>query len=146
MSIYRHILVAVDGSPDAEAALAHATALARDQNARITLLTVAPAPATAAGAGASQPPDPLDLHASLLREATASIPDDVGVTTRLERGDAAETILKVATENDHDLIAMGSHGHSRFHRALIGSVSERVLKTSPVPVLLLRGACQPPNL
>ena len=33
---------------------------------------------------------------------------------------------------------MGSHGHSRAHRALLGSVSERVLKSSKVPVLLMR--------
>ncbi|MGE0067807.1 MAG: universal stress protein [Solirubrobacterales bacterium] len=33
---------------------------------------------------------------------------------------------------------MGSHGHSRFHRALIGSVSEKVLRTSRLPVLLMR--------
>ena len=138
MACYHRILVAIDGSPDAEAALRHAATLARDQNARITLLTVAPPPATPIGVGASAPPDLLDFHSRILREATDSIPDDVSVTTRLERGNAAETILAIAREEDHDLVVMGSHGHSRVHRALLGSVSEKVLKSSAVPVLLMR--------
>jgi nucleotide-binding universal stress UspA family protein len=138
MACYHRILVAIDGSPDAEAALRHAVTLARDQNALITLLTVAPPAATPIGVGASAPPDLLDFHTKLLREATDSIADDVGVTTRLERGHPAETILELAREGDHDLVVMGSHGHSRVHRALLGSVSEKVLKASTVPVLLMR--------
>jgi nucleotide-binding universal stress UspA family protein len=138
MACYHRILVAIDGSPDAEAALRHAFALARDQNALLTLLTVSPAPATPIGAGASAPPDLLGFHERLLREATDLVPDDIGVTTRLERGNPAETILRLIAEGDHDLIVMGSHGHSRVHRALLGSVSERVLKASTVPVLLMR--------
>ncbi|HET7443686.1 MAG TPA: universal stress protein [Solirubrobacterales bacterium] len=138
MACYHRILVAIDGSSDAEAALHHAVTLARDQNALVTLLTVAPPPATPIGVGASAPPDMLDFHTKLLREATDSIPDDVGVTTRLERGNPAETILNIAREGEHDLVVMGSHGHSRVHRALLGSVSEKVLKASNVPVLLMR--------
>lgn len=136
MACYHHILVAFDGSPDAEAALRHAVTLARDQHACLTLLTVAPPLATAVGA--TPPPDLIDLHTKVLREATASIPADVGVTTRLERGEAAETILRVARGNPYDLIVMGSHGRSRIHRALLGSVSERVLKAGAAPVLLMR--------
>lgn len=138
MGIYRNILVAVDGSPDAGAALRHAAELARDQNARLTLLSVAPPPTSTAGVGGAAPPDPLDLHAKMLREAVDTVPDDASVTTLLERGDPADAILATAERGGHDLIVMGSHGHSRFHRALVGSVSEKVLKTSRVPVLLMR--------
>ena len=138
MACYQRILVAIDGSPDAAAALEHAVGLARDQNAVLTLLTVAPPPSTPVGAGASAPPDLLEANSKVLREATASLPMDVGVTTRLERGQPAETILRVASGDRHDLIVMGSHGHSRVHRALLGSVSERVLAASPLPVLLVR--------
>lgn len=141
MACYQRILVAVDGSPDAAAALAHAVTLARDQNALITLLTVAPPTPKPVAVGASAPPDLLDVHERLLREATGGIPEDVGVTARLERGSPAETILRLAAE--HDLVVMGSHGHSRVHRALLGSVSERVLKASTVPVLLMRGPGRP---
>jgi nucleotide-binding universal stress UspA family protein len=88
----------------------------------------------------------IEIHEEVLREATALVPRDVGVTTRLERGDAAATILRLAREEDADLIVMGSHGHSRIHRALLGSVSERVLAQSAVPVLLMRGngCAEPP--
>jgi nucleotide-binding universal stress UspA family protein len=143
MPCYRRILVAVDGSADAEAALRHAVDLARDQNALVTLLTVAPPQQTPVGAAASAPPDLLSFHQKLLREATDSIPADIGVTTRLERGNPAETILRIAAEG-HDLVVMGSHGHSRVHRALLGSVSERVLKASRVPVLLMRDGSPKP--
>lgn len=143
MGCYHSILVALDGSADAEAALLHTVALARDQNARLTLVTVAPLPGQAIGVGAAAPPDLLEVHGKILREARDSLPGDVGVTTRLERGDPAETILRLAEEGEHDLIVMGSHGHSRVHRALIGSVSEKVLRVSKVPVLLMRGGDKP---
>jgi nucleotide-binding universal stress UspA family protein len=143
MACYHRILVAVDGSPHDEAALRHAVDLARDQKALMTLLTVAPPPQTPVGAATSVPPDLHDFHEKLLREATDSIPTDIGVTTRLERGNPAETILRIAAEG-HDLVVMGSHGHSRVHRALLGSVSERVLKASRVPVLLMRDGSPKP--
>src|SRR3954452_12978951 len=139
MGCYHKILVALDGSADAESALMHAISLARDQHARITLLTVGPSVNRSAAVGTTPPPDLLDVHQDILREATALIPRDVGVTTRLERGEAAATILRIAREEEDDLIVMGSHGHSRIHRALLGSISQRVLAQSEIPVLLMRG-------
>jgi nucleotide-binding universal stress UspA family protein len=139
MSCYHNILVALDGSADAAAALRHAVTLARDQHARLTLVTVAPVPNPTVGVGSAAPPDLHGVHEKILRDATASLPGDVGVTTRIERGDPAEALLRLAGDGGHDLIVMGSHGHGRVHRALIGSVSEKVLRTSRVPVLLIRG-------
>jgi nucleotide-binding universal stress UspA family protein len=139
MGCYHKILVALDGSPDAGSALMHAITLAHDQHARLTLLTVGPTANRTAAVGTAPPPDLLDVHQEILRDATAVVPRDVGVTTRLERGDAAATILRIAREEEDDLIVMGSHGHSRIHRALLGSVSEKVLAQSEIPVLLMRG-------
>ncbi|HEV7161845.1 MAG TPA: universal stress protein [Solirubrobacteraceae bacterium] len=139
MSCYRNILVAHDGSADAEAALEHALALARDQNARLKLLAVVP---LSQGGNVSLPaapvPDLGDMFGDSLRRAAESVPPDIGLHTQLLRGNPAETILRIARECDHDLIVMGSHGHGRLHRALLGSVSYRVLRESPVPVLLIR--------
>ena len=142
MSVYRHILVALDGSADSKTALRHAVALARDQNAKLTLMTVVPHTPTPVGPGVAPPPEGEESHNGVIKEALAEIPRDVGVTTRLEHGEIADTILKLVATEDYDLLVMGSHGHSRVHRALLGSVSQRVLHKAAVPVLMLRSHCQ----
>jgi nucleotide-binding universal stress UspA family protein len=142
LSIYHHILVALDGSADSKTALRHAVTLAQDQNAKLTLLTVLPHTATPVGPGVAPPPETAESHNAILKEALAEIPKNVGVTTRLERGEIAPTILKAVSAGNYDLVVMGSHGHSRVHRALLGSVSERVLHKAAVPVLMLRSHCE----
>jgi nucleotide-binding universal stress UspA family protein len=144
VSCYRDILVAHDGSADADAALAHATRLARDQHARLTLLTVARLPHAPAAMSTSATPDLVDSFADIQRRAAESVPVDISLITQLQRGDPAETILCTARKGEHDLVVMGSHGHGRLHRALLGSVSYRVLHDSPVPVLLIRHNCAGP--
>jgi nucleotide-binding universal stress UspA family protein len=145
---YRTILVAVDGSPDAAAALAHAASLARDQHARLIVLTVVPSapPQSVSPAGALPPPvDSEKTFASILREAVDTLPADIGVQTRLCRGRPARRILEVARESGCDLIVMGFHGHGRLHHALMGSVSDSVLRDSGLPVLLMRGGARCPR-
>jgi len=143
MSVYRHILVALDGSADSRTALRHAVMLARDQNAKLTLLTVVPHQPTPVGPGVAPPPETDESHGEIIKEALAEIPRDISVTTRLERGEIAPKILRVVAEDQYDLLVMGSHGHSRVHRALLGSVSEKVLHKAAVPVLMLRSHCEP---
>jgi nucleotide-binding universal stress UspA family protein len=143
VSIYHHILVALDGSADSKTALRHAVTLARDQNAKLTLMTVVPHTPTPVGPGVAPPPETDESHSEIIKEALAEIPRDIGVTTRLEHGEIAETILKLVASDTYDLLVMGSHGHSRVHRALLGSVSHRVLHKAAVPVLMLRSHCQP---
>jgi nucleotide-binding universal stress UspA family protein len=53
----------------------------------------------------------------------------------LVRGDPCEGILHVARERNADLIVMGTHGRRGLSRAFLGSVAERVVRTSPTPVL-----------
>jgi nucleotide-binding universal stress UspA family protein len=146
-SLYRSILVAVDGSPDAEAALTHAAALARDQHARLTLLTaIPPMPASALLASGAAPPrsEVIRHYAEVLRRATDSLPRDVSVTTLLVEGAPARALIHRAESGEFDLIVMGSHGHGRLHGALLGCVSQKVLHASPVPVLLTRAAREEP--
>ncbi len=146
-SVYRNILVAFDGSPDAEAALAHAAALACDQNARLTVLTVIPPmPATALLASGAAPPksDVVRHYTDVLRRATDTLPADVSVTTLLVEGVPARHLVKRACSGEFDLIVMGSHGHGRLHGALVGCVSQKVLHASPIPVLLARAPREQP--
>ena len=149
MGCYRTILVAIDGSPDAAAALRHATSLARDQHARLILLTVVPSgpPPTIGPAGAvAAPIDTEAMFARILREAVESVPQDVGVESRLVHGRPAKRIVEVAQGTGSDLIVMGFHGHGRLHHALIGSVSDSVLGATALPVLLMRGCSDAPRL
>jgi nucleotide-binding universal stress UspA family protein len=142
MSCYRTILVALDSSPNAQAALAHAATLARDQRARLVVLSVVPEPATLHLAGTSAAAQIPALEAAFARglhEAVQRLPQDVSVQTRLTHGRPARRILQVADECGCDLIVMGFHGHSRLHDALVGSVSGTVLRESSRPVLLMRG-------
>jgi nucleotide-binding universal stress UspA family protein len=146
-SVYRNILVAVDGSPDAEAALMHAAALARDQHARLTLLTaIPPIPATALLATGAAPPrgEVVKHYSDLLRAATDALPADVSVTTLLVEGPAAKALIERAKSGAFDLIVMGSHGHGRLHQSLLGCVSQKVLHASPIPVLLTRAPAKEP--
>jgi hypothetical protein len=101
-------------------------------------MTVAPLPNQPPGISAQTPPDLIDCFTAALRSAADSVPSDVGLTTRVLRGNPAEVILRTAHDGDYDIVVMGSHGHGRLHRALLGSVSYRVLHDSPVPVLLIR--------
>jgi nucleotide-binding universal stress UspA family protein len=143
---YRKILVAVDGSRDAAVALRHAASLARDQHARLIVLTVVPAAPTQAVTPAGALPAPVDgegTFARILRDAVDSLPSDVGVESRLVRGRPARRIVEVADEAGCDLIVMGFHGHGRLHHALIGSVSDSVMRASTLPVLLVRAAQEP---
>src|SRR3954471_12297581 len=140
-SVYRNILVAVDGSPDAEAALAHAGERARGQRGRLTLLTVIPpTPATALLATGAAPPrsEVVRHYGELLRQAAASVPADVSVTTLLVEGPPAKALIERARSGAFDLIVMGSHGHGRLHTTLLGCVSQKVLHCSPIPVLRTR--------
>jgi nucleotide-binding universal stress UspA family protein len=141
---YRKILVAVDGSADAAAALRHAAELARDQHATLVVVTVVPAAPPQVAAPSAVAPTAAETEAAyerILRRAVATLPSDVGVLTRIARGRPARAIAAVAGETGCDLIVMGAHGHGRLHHALIGSTSDAVVRSADRPVLLMRASC-----
>jgi nucleotide-binding universal stress UspA family protein len=57
--------------------------------------------------------------------------------TTVVAGDASEEIIHYIEANAIDLVVMGTHGRKGLDKVLFGSVAERVLKTSPVPVLVV---------
>jgi len=70
-------------------------------------------------------------------EAVAETADERGlnVKTVVREGEPSKEIVEYANEDDIDLIAIGTHGRGGFERALLGSVTDKVVRTSPVPVL-----------
>ena len=141
MGCYSTILVALDGSADAAAALQHAASLARDQHACLVVMTVAPPPMLLFGGIGSGATVVANLEPGYLRElhqAVASLPPDVGVQSRFAHGAAARRILEIADECRADLIVMGFHARGRLRRALKGSASDTVARESSRPVLLVR--------
>jgi nucleotide-binding universal stress UspA family protein len=144
---FRSILVAVDGSRHSDAALAHAIELARDGNARLTILTATPqvpgvsltGPAAAvAAANLDQLEHDFDR---VLRSAVDRVPDDLPVTSVHAAGAPARAILSEAERGDHDLIVMGSRGLG-LAGSLMGSVSHRVLRHAPRAVLIVHAEAE----
>ena len=138
---YRHILVAFDGSPESELALAHAVSIAQSSRARLSLVTVvAPPPLLAwqapGGLRGLHDADQAQLERRL-RAAADSVPDDLPVTTQLLDGDPAREILRAADVGDHDVIVMGSRGRGRVTAAVLGSVSTHVMHEAGVPVIVI---------
>jgi nucleotide-binding universal stress UspA family protein len=136
--LYRSILVPVDGSAHSRAALEHATELAREQHAQLTLITVIPPVSSVAAAGSAQVlPMQDECFSHALDEAVATVPQDVGLVRILARGKPAREIAERAATGEYDLIVMGTHGRGRIGDAVLGSVSREVLHRSRVPVLVV---------
>lgn len=142
----KRILCPTDFSECSTHAFEQAIALATLYDAEIALLNVYTVPlamAALAGDGSSVPIGRSTLAATYGAEASRdlgifleSVPAG-GVTVRAlaREGGAIDTILKEATEWPADLVVMGTHGRSGFERMLLGSVSERVVRKAPCPVL-----------
>lgn len=135
----RTILVAVDGSSHAEAALAFAKDLARRYEASLCLLHAFPHVSDLLG----HPEYDQLLEArtmigqTLLDAARSEVGNDIEVETHLLEGPPAQAILSVAAEERVDLIVMGSRGHGRLAGLLLGSVSTSVSQRAPCPVLIV---------
>ena len=138
---YRHVLVAYDGSPEAELALAHAVAIAQASRARLALVAVvAPPPLLSwqvpGGMKGVHETEQAELELRL-RAAADQVPDDLSLTTQLLDGDPARELLRLAREGDFDVIVMGSRGRGRVTAAVLGSVSNHVMHESDVPVIVI---------
>jgi nucleotide-binding universal stress UspA family protein len=144
--MYKHILIATDGSELAEKAVKTGLTLAKALGAQATAVTVSE-PWTALAAGQASAGVPFDAYEKAPGEAAAKILASVGNVARqlnvtcatLHLKDfPAEGILQVANDRGCDLIVMASHGRRGFSRLLLGSQAMRVLTNSTVPVLVCR--------
>lgn len=148
MTDIKRILVPVDFSDCSSAALDTAAILALGFGATIDLLHVWDAPSVLAPETVVGKPDSFltlaeiaDAHSRTSMEKFAEAARGRGIpiqSTHRIQGAAAERICRFAKDEGYDLIAMGTHGRSGFTHLLMGSVAERVLRHSPVPVLTVR--------
>ena len=128
----RKVLVAVDGSANADKALAYAIVICQQYGAKLTLLHVEEdALFRLAPKGAKK------VGEAILADAAAKV-KDLSFDSRLEIGDPADTILKLAQKEDYDLIVLGSRGLSSVKRFLLGSVSADVSMHLQRSVLIVR--------
>lgn len=140
-SMYDEILVPTDGSPAAEAAIDNAIDLARTYDARLHALFVIDAAAfSGVEAGTDRVIEALESEGNVAVESVrdAAATADVDVVESTTTGTPHRTILEYVDDNDVDLIVMGTHGRRGLDRLLLGSVTERVVRSADVPVLTVR--------
>jgi len=147
--MYERILIPTDGSEVAEAAIEQAVDLAEKYDAELHALYVVDTDAVAYSLGTEQVDrlrqGKLEEIAEIKSkaEAATSFVRDRGeargldVVERHVGGRPHELIAEYAADNDVDLIVMGSHGRSGVRRALLGSVTERTLRSTHTPVLVV---------
>jgi nucleotide-binding universal stress UspA family protein len=113
-----------------------ACALTRDYGARLVVLHVSVPPTVVYGEGIL-PPDPevLRQEAKEQLDRLQAPQADVRAERRLEEGDPATEVLRVAQEIGANLIVMGTHGRTGLGRLLMGSVAEQVVRKATCPVL-----------
>lgn len=146
MTLGHRILVPLDGSRFAEAAVPVAATLARRCGGALRLVVVhAPLPLVERGGGL---PDlestweratrrELERYLADVRERAAR-EGNVEVEAELRSGDAAEQIHSAGEAWPADLVVLAAHGRGGFSRAWLGSVTDVVIRTADVPVLVVR--------
>jgi len=137
--MFERILVPLDASPLAEAVLTQLRSVLLRKDSEVILLQAAlpPAGMDAGVIGVDE------LFVSRARSYLASLERDLaaqGVRVRsiVRTGGPAEVILSVSEEVDASLIALATHGRSGIPRWILGSVAEKVIRASRVPVLAVR--------
>lgn len=134
--MYGTILFPTDGSERATAAAEHAVDLAARLGATLHVLYVADvrmAPVTEE----IEPDEVVELHGEDPTEEAAQLATAAGLecVQVVRVGVPHEVITEYTAEEGVDLVVMGTHGRTGLSRALLGSTTERVLRTSAVPVL-----------
>ncbi|QLK26403.1 universal stress protein [Natrinema zhouii] len=135
---YTDVLVPTDGSGHATAALELAATVADRHGAKLHLLSVVDELPEVIDAGSAALSEQLEDNVQQVLDDAASTATQAGVddvTTTIAAGSVPREVTTYADEEGIDLIVMGTHGHTGLDRHLLGSFTERVIRTSPVPVL-----------
>jgi universal stress protein A len=135
----KRILFPTDFSHTGDAALAFATSLAKESDGRLIIVHVQEAP-LAYGGGEMYYGIPEPSTDELLNMLHDVKPTDssVPVEYRLVTGDPADAVVRLAEDDDVDLIVLGSHGRTGLTRLLMGSVAEAIVRKAHCPVLVYK--------
>ena len=147
-SMFKRILVTLDGSDLSERALQPGFELAEKFGAQVTLLRVIAVDAMLVATDGTGPQylqmrqmheerDRAESEAYLHSIQAEWRATGVAVRTRVAMGAAPEMIVQAAAQCDADLIVMSTHGRSGLNRFLYGSVAEAVLRGARLPLLLI---------
>jgi len=131
------ILVPVDFSECSKKAVTYAVALAKQFDAKLTLLHILP-PYPASSKRGYVGTDTAHEGRSQLEVLRLTIGDIAPVETMLRRGTAHKEIVKAAQELGSDVIIISTHGYRALTHALLGSTVEQVVRRAPCPVLVVR--------
>jgi nucleotide-binding universal stress UspA family protein/YHS domain-containing protein len=126
------VLAPLDGSRFAEEAITMAVGLLRPSLIDLTIAAIQSNAALEVGIDDVPVREYLDRAASRLRE------HEVPVSEMLDIGDPAEQIGRIAVEGGYDLVVMSTHGRGTLSRMLVGSITDRVVRTSEIPVLVIQ--------
>jgi len=147
--MYDHILIPTDGSDTANVAVDHAVDHAVKYDAQLHALYVVDVDAVNFGLGTEQVDRIRQGNFGEMTELKADADDATGVVTSAAADHGVDVHEEVRVGKPHDVIAdyadaegidlvvMGSHGRSGVRRALLGSVTERVLRSTHKPVLVV---------
>ncbi|MFC1920919.1 universal stress protein [Chloroflexota bacterium] len=128
----KRILVPLDGSKLAEAALTYAEEIARNLNAEITLISVSP------DGGKLDKEQYMYLHKSYMQEMeNRKKHKAISIKSAILTGDPAEQIVKYSEKNNDGLIVMGTRGMSPIKRWMLGSVADKVVNMTSIPIALI---------
>ena len=138
--MYKKILVALENSAADQSLLPHVTELAHRMGSHLLLVHVADG-WVARNFNQFKLAESEEMKAD--REYLEQLKRDLTsqgfvVETRLARGDPASELIKAATDQHADLIAMSTHGHRFISDVLLGATADRVRHLVKIPVLLLR--------
>ena len=144
--MFKHILVPIDGSETSMLAVSKATALAKTFGSVVTALYVVdPYPFTGVGAdfayGQSQYLSAATAEANTALDAVKHTMQAMGVAVDAVLGEGHavhEGIVRALENTGADLVVMGSHGRRGLEKLMLGSVTQRVLGSVHVPVLVVR--------
>jgi nucleotide-binding universal stress UspA family protein len=138
--MYDSILVPTDGSEESMDALEEAIDLAKLTDATLNVLFVADTAQDSVTVVGTDVIDALEREGEEIVSEVVERARESGVDVESEvvQGDPSKAIVDYAETIGADVIVMGTHGRRGLSRMLLGSVTETVIRTSPVPVLSVR--------